>query len=534
MRQACNELESAGARLILPAPGSQGMPNRVVAEINDEVAAATASRAVTAAQHWWAGQAVRVLGAADERKSPAPQMMWALGSGDTYKQAWDEAHRLLDGRKRARSFAPRFEAAHVLCQLSGRDPALTKAPAGIWNPRNERLSAEGWLKRRFQVGGFPSTRSVATAHYRAAIIDALAANDPTVTAAVEELIQACAALSDPGTSGYETLDARATMVGRSGLHKLDGQWLLPGVWQDKRLVEEQGVDKAAAAEATQRGTLAAVALRKAMAERDVATPPSHLAVIMQDVDRLGATLGHVLTDTTGPEVHRAIAEAIARCAVAQRDMIESDQFLGRVVYAGGDDLVALAPAATALQIAQQARAHIDQHLVVNGKPMTASTGVVYFPADYPLQLALRRARTALDDAKQAGRDCVTIVVLNGGGERDSLTATWTGAGGINAVERVRRLVHTPIAGARLSSRLHLIAPAIDDLAVLARELRRILSRTEGLDEATAEQVAVDLDALTCEPNRAEATRLGSKARAQVNELETAAHLIDALEGLGVR
>ena len=86
------------------------------------------------------------------------------------------------------------------------------------------------------------------------------------------------------------LDERATTAGCAELSELDGQWLLPGGWQEKRLTDEYGLAAADASRLAKNGAAAASALKRAMSDRKVETPPAHLAVIVQDVDRLGSTL----------------------------------------------------------------------------------------------------------------------------------------------------------------------------------------------------------------------------------------------------
>ena len=65
------------------------MPNRIVASLADETATSVTQQAVAAAEHWWLGQAKRVLGEADAVKAPPPRMMWALAAAPTYKQGWE-------------------------------------------------------------------------------------------------------------------------------------------------------------------------------------------------------------------------------------------------------------------------------------------------------------------------------------------------------------------------------------------------------------------------------------------------------------
>jgi len=103
-----------------------------------------------------------------------------------------------------------------------------------------------------------------------------------------------------------------------------------------------------------------------------------------------------------------------------------------VVYSGGDDLLALLPAATALQAARdlhEGTATVLRAWPPPRKPPTVSTAVVFFHAMYPLQRAIGRARLALEQAKsRAGgrrKHGLAVVVLRRGGERASTLQPWT-------------------------------------------------------------------------------------------------------------
>jgi hypothetical protein len=100
------------------------------------------------------------------------------------------------------------------------------------------------------------------------------------------------------------------------------------------------------------------------------------------------------------------------------------------VYSGGDDLLALLPAATALQAARDL--HEGTAAILRAwparRPPTVSSAVVFFHATYPLQRAVGRAWRALEQAKgRAGgrKHGLAVVVLRRGGERASTVQPWT-------------------------------------------------------------------------------------------------------------
>ena len=113
--------------------------------------------------------------------------------------------------------------------------------------------------------------------------------------------------------------------------------------------------------ATRSGYEAAQNLEDLMVDQGVPAPSPHLAVLVQDLDSMGKHLsgeapgqdGQPLDLSRGHTVHTDVSARLAHTAARQRKAVE--KVGGVVVYAGGDDLLALVPAASALEATRACR-----------------------------------------------------------------------------------------------------------------------------------------------------------------------------------
>jgi CRISPR-associated protein Cmr2 len=91
-----------------------------------------------------------------------------------YPAQWREAQRLLAARRRIRDFPAVEWPQRALCVLGPRWPA-EPVPGGLKEHEKAALSAAGWVKRRWRkihdLGGFPSTASIASAPFRRAVLE---------------------------------------------------------------------------------------------------------------------------------------------------------------------------------------------------------------------------------------------------------------------------------------------------------------------------------------------------------------------------
>ena len=220
-------------------------------------------------------------------------------------------------------------------------------------------------------------------------------------------------------------------------------------------------------------------------------PETYYALLMMDGDRMGAILsGDEKTtinyrDSFHPQVRKDFDERAAKQPLIQsyghqeraispnrhlaisgalndfsqtvvRHVVEWE-YLGRVIYAGGDDVLAMLPVANLLPAMQRLRhaysgtlpedadvswrelrtdrkalhckngfAYLDGHLLrMMGRHATASTGAVIAHHQAPLSAVLRELRAAEQRAKhEGGRDAFSITVIKRSGGALYLTEKW--------------------------------------------------------------------------------------------------------------
>jgi CRISPR-associated protein Cmr2 len=153
-----------------------------------------------------------------------------------------------------------------------------------------------------------------------------------------------------------------------------------------------------------------------------------------------------------PAWHMAISEALSNFSLILAPAVVERRYHGRILYAGGDDLMAMLPVNDLLPTMAALRAAfagIDEKLVggeedevfrdqlngfvhhggcvlqVMGERATASIGAVIAHHKTPLTLVLRELRAAEQRAKlEGGRDAFSIRVLKRSGGAVTLTEKW--------------------------------------------------------------------------------------------------------------
>lgn len=160
-----------------------------------------------------------------------------------------------------------------------------------------------------------------------------------------------------------------------------------------------------------------------------------------------------------PARHMAVSEALNNFALTlARDVVE-EQHKGRVLYAGGDDVLAMTSVDDLLSTMQALRAaysgndgagfkkqgngfvlHKGKLLRLMGEKATASIGAVIAHHQAPLGAVLRELRVAEKRAKnEGGRDAFSITVIKRSGGALSLTNNWTRADGDSPMTCLREL-----------------------------------------------------------------------------------------------
>ncbi len=156
-------------------------------------------------------------------------------------------------------------------------------------------------------------------------------------------------------------------------------------------------------------------------------PVPYYALLLMDGDSMGrlvATLG-------SPE---KVSRGLNRFAGRVDKTVQSK--LGRTIYTGGDDVMAILPAANALHTADElAREYVVsfQH-VHEGKTIpdaTLSGAIIYAHWKYPLRQVLQTAHHLLDDVakERTGRDSLAIGIVQGSGLQAVWSAPWSAVRG---------------------------------------------------------------------------------------------------------
>lgn len=387
---------------------------------------------------------------------------------------------------------------------------------------SERLSAIVAIKRFAQrdyfedaiglQGGFPSTTQVTAAPFKAAVLQKL--TDAALAAALckhleglkavrfPTLSEQAARLSLPHlTRRYERLPSGLSDLGWEFL-RFDADVLYPSTFTREGLEREYRLTVSEA----QAAGLAESCRKLIRAARDAGIDPpvTYYAVLLMDGDRMGAWLAgeglprfqdvfhpdapslfQQLPDYTSSwkpiiessrplsaALHNSISLALSNFALECVRQVVEDCYVGRVVYAGGDDLLALLPAEYVLAAARDLRAlysgqagvevgadgwrvnpdfsgdHTgflqvgDQVLLTMGPTATASVGIVIAHHQAPLDGVLAAAREAEKAAKEVyRRNAICVYALKRSGEALRVGGRWhyRGRDLVAQVEQIRSL-----------------------------------------------------------------------------------------------
>ncbi len=244
----------------------------------------------------------------------------------------------------------------------------------------------------------------------------------------------------------------------------------------------------------------------------VPPPVPYFAVLQMDGDNMGNTI-RALDDVEG---HKKLSRALSTFARnIVRELVE-DKHLARLVYAGGDDVTALAPTAVALTLADSLRdsfatnIHSEMEIL-----MSASTGIAIAHHQDPLGRTVHAACDAIDAAKEHyGRNALVVTLLRRSGEQTSVGLPWTDTSGrplVPILEEVTRHYRTGRLSPKLGYVLLTEAPILAVLPVAAQqaEIKRLLTRQRASPEALSDKQVANLAADLIVVVQAIEQRLGS-------------------------
>lgn len=243
-------------------------------------------------------------------------------------------------------------------------------------------------------------------------------------------------------------------------------------------------------------------------------PPSYYAILLADGDNMGdwlagrktPALRKVMHPTlvsyydglgkagkagldahrpVGPALHAAISDALHHFAtIGVPRIVEAAH--GALVYAGGDDVLALVPVETALTCAIALREAFSEDACMGSKAsLSMGMAVVHYKED--LRAALDAARDAEKKAKAKGRNRLALRIMRRSGEHADSTMPWEMVGQLEAL-RWAFLRDSD----RWAYRLRAEASTLDGLPLPAieAEFRRLLARAEISPETEKQALAL--------------------------------------------
>ncbi|SMF09877.1 type III-B CRISPR-associated protein Cas10/Cmr2 [Desulfovibrio gilichinskyi] len=151
------------------------------------------------------------------------------------------------------------------------------------------------------------------------------------------------------------------------------------------------------------------------------TPPGHYALLSAD----GDSMGRFVDACKNEQSLRILSNALKDFSEQAFATIEGENVCGRIIYAGGDDVLAVMPVDTAINAACELRRIYREKLGgitytdEDNHPIkaTLSVALLFAPDSYPLHRLLDNAEVTLNGkAKAEEKDALAITVYKGGSE----------------------------------------------------------------------------------------------------------------------
>ncbi len=375
------------------------------------------------------------------------EFYWVVAAqqpGEPYGAWYKRAQQALDARKRLRNFAQQ-RANGEKSTISGEREALhnsannIKAIQAFWSyiadqfPEaqlshggRERLDAIDTIKRfaarvcDLPEQSFPSTSSVATAPF----VEGVLAHAPQLAEALDAWETVTKPLVNQHPANPEALPYLSQRRGeRKETLRRDGDCLFVETFTPRRLQEEYGLSAEGAATLAKKAPGPIASLKKAASAAGVRAPSPYYGVLVMDGDHMGVVLGSVQEQAQ----HVQISQTLSHFSRTSAPAIVEREYPARLVYAGGDDVLALVPLRDILKVSNRVQqAYRDAMKEVPHQPVTMSAGIALAHYQDPLSYVLREARRAEDQAKDHyGRSALVVTLLRRSGETTTVGCKWT-------------------------------------------------------------------------------------------------------------
>lgn len=398
------------------------------------------------------------------------EIRWVIveGNPNNYRQWLKRIDDAFDARKRLHDFQQREEPGEK-STISGERQALRGALHGNESERkqvqafwqsltnkkslsakeisldgSERLDAIDTIKRfatksrLIPKQPYPSTSSVATASF----VEGLLSVDPAKLQAWRDATRG--PLVEIPTGATNAIPYLAQKAGENNwILQRDGDCYFRETFSPRRLEKDYGITSADEANRVAiEGKRGLEKLLEATDEKALRHPTPYFAAIKMDGDHMGELLNKV----NSQDEHERISEALSDFTRTIVPPLLHEQYPGRLVYAGGDDVLALAPLARNLteegkgqpgtitnvinlanRLQRQYCERLQKSVVEEQQQrVTASTSIAIAHHFAPLSFVLRAMRDAERRlAKERyGRNALVVTVIRRSGAQTQVGCHW--------------------------------------------------------------------------------------------------------------
>lgn len=376
------------------------------------------------------------------------EVYWAIytpNEGELYGNIYKTTEILLGQRKLTRDFKElkfnenNLGQPNIKCSLLPSLSALHKTLNGEKNPhtevkefwknlisdfpnkfrKNEKLSSVAIVKRffldEFGKSGFPSTRTIAAGEfYRNVcakyneISEEIINFNTEIGKLLTELGQGTNSSNFPSLESIKNGDPLQKFL------KTDTDWLNIEEYNKEKIKDEYGKDVKEKTLNDARNSCKN--LIDKLKEENIPPPGKYYAAILFDGDNMGKNISKCGNENEHKAISKKLSEFASKTCY---NKIEGDSRLGKIIYSGGDDLMAFCSLEDLFDIIKD----INKEFRELG--LEGSMGVVISHYQTNLAQTLETLRESLYYSKEhLGRDAVTFSLLKRSGDRLSAGIKW--------------------------------------------------------------------------------------------------------------
>ena len=275
----------------------------------------------------------------------------------------------------------------------------------------KRLAGEYFGKKHPEIKDltFQSTSELATADFKFQVEQDVEAKEK-----YQKFVEEVKALKNANGNQLEvTVNPVRKLKEIQKSWNVDGDWLFEESFSEHNLERYHGISKKAQTEQCDN-------LRRDLVKKIGLDPSRYFAVIVLDGDGMGETISRA----KDWEAHTDISRKLNTYTETVRKIVD-ECYLGKLIYAGGDDVLALANLSDLVEILHRLRWNFPNLNGQGTSASTASAGVCIAHCKVPLGDVLNRARAMEREAKSVdGKNALGIALLKHSGNISQTVFKW--------------------------------------------------------------------------------------------------------------